>query len=133
MTPPLHLRPGRHPGEPQELPVPEHQLQGMGCYPGCYYYTDSCFRKDCLKTNDMTKPTAQAIADMTNAVLSDLNVVKQHLGPHTFNKTEEAWAGIETFIAISLRVFAQTNPSKLRDVMRTVEIQTRMDGKEIFE
>ena len=18
-----------------------------GCYPGCYYYSDSCFRKDC--------------------------------------------------------------------------------------
>lgn len=89
--------------------------------------------KDCFKTNDMTKPTAQVIADMTNAVLTDLNIIKQHLGPHTFNKTEEAWAGIETFIAISLRVFAQTNPSKLRDVMRTVEIQTRMDGKEIFE
>ena len=21
-----------------------------GCYPGCFYYTDSCFRKDCKKT-----------------------------------------------------------------------------------
>ena len=81
----------------------------------------------------MSKPTAQAIADMTNAVLADLNVVKQHLGPHTFNKTEEAWAGIETFIAIGLRVFAQTNPSKLRDVMRTVEIQARMDGTRVIE
>lgn len=23
-----------------------------GCYPGCYYYTDSCFRTDCLKGNN---------------------------------------------------------------------------------
>lgn len=81
----------------------------------------------------MPVPTRQVIADMTNAVLIDLDVIKQHLGPHTFNKTEEAWAGIETFIAIGLRVFAQTNPSKLRDVMRTVEIQARMDNKQIFE
>ena len=22
-----------------------------GCYPGCYYYTDSCFRKDCKQVN----------------------------------------------------------------------------------
>lgn len=21
--------------------------QGPGCYPGCFYYTDSCFRSDC--------------------------------------------------------------------------------------
>jgi hypothetical protein len=98
-------------GESQELSVFEYKMQGL----------------------QMPKPTAQAIADMTNAVLSDLNVVKQHLGPHTFNKTEEAWAGIETFVAVGLRVFAQTNPSKLRDVMRTVGIQARMDGKEIFE
>lgn len=23
-----------------------------GCYPGCYYYTDSCFRTDCFKGNN---------------------------------------------------------------------------------
>lgn len=23
-----------------------------GCYPGCYYYTDSCFRDDCKKTKE---------------------------------------------------------------------------------
>lgn len=28
----------------------------MGCYPGCFYYTDSCFRTDCKMTskNDIT-------------------------------------------------------------------------------
>lgn len=97
--------------EPQELPVFKYETQSL----------------------QMPKPTAQAIADMTNAVLTDLDVIKQHLGPHTFNKTEEAWAGIETFVAVGLRVFAQTNPGKLRDVMRTVEIQARMNNKEIFE
>ena len=31
--------------------------QSSGCYPGCYYYTDSCFRKDCKGTNEATKQT----------------------------------------------------------------------------
>jgi hypothetical protein len=25
-----------------------------GCYPGCYYYGDSCFRKDCMNSNNVT-------------------------------------------------------------------------------
>ena len=30
------------------------------CYPGCYYYTDSCFRQDCKQTNNATKPLTKA-------------------------------------------------------------------------
>ena len=26
--------------------------KSQGCYPGCYYYTDSCFREDCKKGNN---------------------------------------------------------------------------------
>lgn len=29
---------------------PEHS----GCYAGCFYYTDSCFRSDCKKPKDRT-------------------------------------------------------------------------------
>jgi len=29
----------------------------QGCYPGCFYYTDSCFRKDCKKSGQQPQPT----------------------------------------------------------------------------
>lgn len=76
----------------------------------------------------MPKPTKIAIADMTNSIMSDLAVVRP-LAQHE----EEAWAGIETFISIALRVFAETNPSKLREIMRLEEIKARMDGREVIE
>lgn len=80
----------------------------------------------------MTKPTKQAVTEMTNAIMRDLQTVKPLINPST--KAEvEAWAGIETFVAIGLRVFAQTNHSKLREVMRLIEIQARMDGREVIE
>lgn len=31
--------------------------QFSGCHPDCYYYTDSCFRRDCKGTNEATKQT----------------------------------------------------------------------------
>lgn len=34
-----------------------------GCYPGCFYYADSCFRKDCFKGNNaMTSPDIMTVA-----------------------------------------------------------------------
>lgn len=75
----------------------------------------------------MPKPTKQAIAAMTETVMSDLAVIKSVVG-----ETEEL-VGLETFVSISLRLMAETNPSKLREVMRIVEIQARMDGKHVFE
>ena len=46
---------------------------------------------------------------------------------------EHALARLETFAAISLRVMAKTNPSKIRDVARTVEIQARLKGVEVID
>ncbi len=46
---------------------------------------------------------------------------------------EMAWAEIESFCAIALRVMAKTNPSKIRSEAMTVEISARMDGKECLE
>lgn len=46
---------------------------------------------------------------------------------------EPAWAEIETFVAISLRVMKKTNPSKLRDCARTEEIKARLSGREVIE
>lgn len=73
------------------------------------------------------KPTAEAINAMKEQVLIDLQAVRES------NPPEEAMASLETFVAIALRVFAKTNSSKLKDVMRIVEIQARMDGKEVYE
>lgn len=67
------------------------------------------------------------MAAMTEAVMTDLAAVRALAGE------TEALVGLETFVAIALRVMEQTNPSKLREVMRLVEIQARMDGKHVFE
>jgi hypothetical protein len=75
----------------------------------------------------MPKPSKEAISAMTSTVMSDLAAVKVVVGD-----TEEM-AGLETFVSISLRLIAATNPSKLRDIMRVVEIQARMDGKHVYE
>ena len=75
----------------------------------------------------MPKPTKAAIAAMTETVMSDLAAVRSVVGD-----TEEM-ASLETFVAISLRLMAETNPSKLREIMRVVEIVARMDGKAVYE
>lgn len=75
----------------------------------------------------MPKPTKGAIAAMTQTVMADLAAVRAVVG-----ETEEL-VGLETFVAIALRVMAETNPSKLREIMRIVEIQARMDGRHVFE
>ena len=67
---------------------------------------------------------------MTNSILSDLSVVRTDLGDRA---ASDAWAGVETFVAIALRVFAETNPSKLKEAMRLEEIKARMDGREVIE
>lgn len=43
---------------------------------------------------------------------------------------EDQMAEVETFIAIALRVMAKTNPSKIRDVAMTVNIQYLMKKQE---
>jgi hypothetical protein len=48
-------------------------------------------------------------------------------------EVESAWAELETFCAIAIRVMAKTNPSKLRDVAITVEIQARLNGNKVIE
>lgn len=75
----------------------------------------------------MPKPSKEAIADMTSTVMSDLSAVRAVVGD-----TEEM-AGVETFVAIALRLMAVTNPSKLREIMQVVEIQARMDNKHVYE
>ena len=75
----------------------------------------------------MPKPTKAVIAAMTETVMQDLAAVRSVVGD-----TEEM-ASLETFVAIALRLMAETNPSKLREIMRVVEIVARMDGRTVYE
>lgn len=85
------------------------------------------------ENNDiMAKPTKEAIDAMTEQVMADLAVIRSIALSSCTAYERDAMASIETFVAIALRVMAKTNASKLRDVMRTVEIVARMDGKEVI-
>ena len=56
-------------------------------------------------------------------LLKDLRIVGQHL---TTEAEYDALASVETFCAIAFRIFAKTNPSKLRSEMVNVELQARL-------
>lgn len=60
--------------------------------------------------------------EMHEDLLRDLRKVRDSLDL-TDPAIEEAMAGLETFCAVAIRVFAKTNPSKIRSVAITTEIQ----------
>lgn len=66
--------------------------------------------------------------DLTDALVSVRNLIDL-----TEPENEAAWAQIETFCSIALRVFAKTNPSKLRDAAMAEEIKARIEGREVIE
>jgi len=45
-----------------------------GCYPGCYYYTDSCFRKDCKQVNKYEREVWEQMVNAINDPDIDLDV-----------------------------------------------------------
>lgn len=63
----------------------------------------------------------------------DLEALRMHVLLHAPPEVQDALAGVETFCAIALRVFAKTNPSKLRSEAMTVEIAARLHGRPIQE
>ncbi len=75
----------------------------------------------------MTK--ARARTDI-NSIRADIIGVVEELRPHYLPSHEAAWAALESYVAISLRVLAKTNPSKLRDAAMTEEISARVSGRE---
>lgn len=79
------------------------------------------------------RPTREANDAVREALFEDLMLLRKHILSLSDPTLDRAWAGMETFCAISLRLMAKTNPSKLRDVMRTVEISALMNGVEILE
>jgi hypothetical protein len=64
--------------------------------------------------------------------VSALGVIRNQINL-TEPNIESAWAEIETFCAIALRVMAKTNPSKLRDAAMAEEIRARVEGREVIE
>jgi hypothetical protein len=69
------------------------------------------------------------ITDIAADIVRDLGVLRQALAPQ-MHEVEDAWATVETFIAISLRLMAKTNPSKVKSVAMTVEIQSLIENAE---
>jgi hypothetical protein len=76
--------------------------------------------------------TARARTD-TSEIAADIVAAVNRLRLVASQADESAWAEIETFIAIALKVFAKTNPSKLRDAARTVEIHARINNIECLD
>lgn len=64
------------------------------------------------------------ISVIAQEVITDLGQLREHVLAANDSKLADAFATIETHIAISLRLMAKTNPSKLHDIARTVEIAT---------
>ena len=67
------------------------------------------------------------VNEISRHLIADLDTLR----PHVICQAEllDAWAGIETFAAVALRVMAKTNPSKVRDEARTVEMQVLLESK----
>lgn len=57
-----------------------------------------------------------------------LALLRETLQPEDGTAVDTALCTVETFCEVALRVMAKTNPSKIRDCARTVEIKARMDG-----
>jgi len=68
------------------------------------------------------RPTKAAIDAIRDAYMADVLTIRAHILALNDPHLEDAWAGIETFAAVALRVMAKTNPSKLRSEMVTVGI-----------
>jgi hypothetical protein len=78
--------------------------------------------------------SAKADVDqIRESIMKDLAVVKERLdedGSRDITHIDDAWTGIETFVTIALRVFAKTNPSKIRSEALTAAVHARLVEKE---
>lgn len=74
----------------------------------------------------------RAFTDMSAAekdLVDAIETLRATLSPSDGSVEDHALCSIETFIDIALRVMRETNPSKIRDKARIVEIKARLDGK----
>ena len=77
------------------------------------------------------------INEISADLLQDLETIKRALTAGWTRPmpelAEPALARLETFAAIALRVMSHTNPSKIRDAARTLEIMARIKGIEVID
>ena len=74
------------------------------------------------------KPTYTHLTEVQPQLLAALTALRADLAPEDGSDIDTALCVVEVFCAVSLRVMAKTNPSKIRDEARTVEIMARMNG-----
>lgn len=67
---------------------------------------------------------------MREGTLDALRVIRDRLNLQD-PPIGHAWALIETFCAVSVRVLAKTNTRRVRDEMRTVEILARVNNRDV--
>jgi predicted oxidoreductase len=58
------------------------------------------------------------------------NLRQLHAAIEPTPEAEAAFAWLESFVAVSMRIIAKTNPSKVRDCARTEWIKGLIEGKE---
>lgn len=52
----------------KETPLESCLNEGEGCFKDCFYYTDSCFRKDCINKEKRYESTYRKIQIMVRAI-----------------------------------------------------------------
>jgi hypothetical protein len=73
------------------------------------------------------------VGEIREKIMKDLATMKYALDVNqmrNFSQVDDAWSGIETFVNIALRVFAKTNPSKIRSEALTAAVHARLVGRE---
>jgi hypothetical protein len=64
--------------------------------------------------------------EIANDVLGALTILRSHILATGNGKVKDAFASVETFSAIGLRLMEKSNPSKIRSIAVAVEIQSLM-------
>ncbi len=81
-----------------------------------------------------TEASLVAIAEIQEAtpveaeLAEHLAVLRDALKPEDGTQEDYSLCAVETFAAVAMRVMRASNPSKVRDCARTVEIKARLDG-----
>lgn len=81
----------------------------------------------------MTRERRSDVTEIDAEITEAVRVLREALKPDDGTEVDTALCSVETFIVIALRVFAKTNPSKLRSETRTVEIKARLDGIPVIQ
>ena len=77
----------------------------------------------------------RAYTDMdatADAMRKALHVIMATLDPVDSTPEDDAIYSLASFVDVSVRVMRKTNPSKIRDCARTVEIKARLDGLQVI-